>query len=47
MDWRYFATKDVFEYSGHKVEGLGLPQAILRKLYHGNAVYWILGIYSK
>jgi predicted TIM-barrel fold metal-dependent hydrolase len=47
MDWRYFATKDVFEYSGHKVEGLGLPQAILRKLYHANAVYWILGIYSK
>src|SRR5437660_1827741 len=29
MDWRYFATKDVFEYSGHKVEGLGLPQAVV------------------
>jgi predicted TIM-barrel fold metal-dependent hydrolase len=47
MDWRYFATKDVFEYSGHKVEGLGLPQAVLRKLCHANAVYWIPGIYSK
>ncbi len=47
MDWRYFATKDVFEYSGHKVEGLGLPQAVLRKLYHANAVHWIPGIYSK
>jgi hypothetical protein len=47
MDWRYFATKDVFAYSGHKVEGLGLPQAVLRKLYHANAVHWIPGIYSK
>jgi predicted TIM-barrel fold metal-dependent hydrolase len=47
MDWRYFATKDVFEYSGHKVEGLGLPQAVLRKLYHANAVHWIPGIYGK
>jgi hypothetical protein len=47
MDWRYFATKDVFEYSGHKVEGLGLPRGVLRKLYHANAVHWIPGIYSK
>jgi predicted TIM-barrel fold metal-dependent hydrolase len=41
QDWRYFATGDVFDYSGHKVRGLALPEAVLRKLYHANAVHWI------
>jgi hypothetical protein len=40
-DWRYFATDDVFDYSGHKVRGLALPEVVLRKLYHANAVHWI------
>ena len=47
LDWRYFATKEVFEYSGHKVQGLGLPQAVLRKLYHANAVRWIPNVIGK
>jgi predicted TIM-barrel fold metal-dependent hydrolase len=47
IDWRYFATKDVFQYSGHKAQGLGLPQSVLRKLYHTNAVHWIPGILGK
>jgi predicted TIM-barrel fold metal-dependent hydrolase len=44
FDWRYLATNDVLEYQGHKVQGLGLPTPILRKLYHDNAVKWFPGI---
>lgn len=43
-DWRFFATQDTLLYSGHKVQGLALPQPILRKLYHDNAVKWFPGI---
>lgn len=46
-DWRFFATNDVIEYHGHKIQGLALPQAILRKLYHDNAVKWFPGILGK
>jgi predicted TIM-barrel fold metal-dependent hydrolase len=42
--WRYFATDDYVEYHGKKVQGLALPLAILRKLYHDNAVKWFPGI---
>jgi hypothetical protein len=43
-DWRYFATRDRFEYEGHQTQGLGLPPDVLRKLYHANAVRWFPGI---
>ena len=43
-DWRYFSTRDTFEYDGHKTQGLGLPPEVLRKLYHANAVHWFPGI---
>ena len=43
-DWRFFATDDVLESQGHKVQGLALPEPILRKLYHDNAVKWFPGI---
>jgi predicted TIM-barrel fold metal-dependent hydrolase len=42
--WRYFATNDVVEYQGKKVQGLNLPVSILRKLYHDNAVKWFPGV---
>ncbi len=42
--WRYLATDDYVEYHGKKVQGLALPPAILRKLYHDNAVKWFPGI---
>jgi predicted TIM-barrel fold metal-dependent hydrolase len=45
-DWRYFSTRDAFDYDGHKTEGLGLPPDVLRKLYHANAVHWFPGILS-
>lgn len=43
-DWRYFSTRDTFDYDGHKAQGLGLPPGVLRKLYHTNAVHWFPGI---
>jgi predicted TIM-barrel fold metal-dependent hydrolase len=43
-DWRFFATDDVLAYGGHEVRGLGLPEPVLRKLYHANAVRWFPGI---
>jgi predicted TIM-barrel fold metal-dependent hydrolase len=43
-DWKYFATDQTVEYNGHKVQGLRLPESVLRKLYHDTAVRWIPGI---
>jgi predicted TIM-barrel fold metal-dependent hydrolase len=43
-DWRFFATNDVVEYHGRNIQGLNLPQPILRKLFHDNAVNWFPGI---
>jgi predicted TIM-barrel fold metal-dependent hydrolase len=42
--WRFFATDDIITYHGQKVKGLALPQSILRKLYHDNAVKWFPGV---
>jgi hypothetical protein len=43
-DWKYFATAGQVEYMGRSVQGLALPAAVLRKLYHGNAVRWVPGM---
>jgi hypothetical protein len=43
-DWRYFSTRDTFDYEGHRTQGVGLPPAVLRKLYHANAVHWFPGV---
>ena len=43
-DWQYFATRDAFEYDGHKTQGLGLPPYVLGKLYHANARRWFPGV---
>ena len=45
-DWRFLATNDTVEYHGRKFQGLNLPQPVLRKLYHDNAVHWFPGILS-
>lgn len=47
LDWRYFATSATFDYEGHRVQGLALPESVLRKLYHDNAVRWIPGVLDK
>ena len=43
-DWRFLATKDELDYRGKVVEGLALPNSILRKLFHDNATRWFPGI---
>jgi predicted TIM-barrel fold metal-dependent hydrolase len=43
-DWKYFATDDTVAFDGGTTRGLGLPQPVLRKLYHDNAVRWFQGI---
>jgi hypothetical protein len=39
-DWRYFATSDKLSYKGKSLQGLSLPEPILRKIFHDNAVKW-------
>lgn len=40
-DWRFFSTNQTVEFQGRKAQGLQLPDDVLRKLYHENAVHWI------
>ena len=42
-DWKFFATNKTVEVKGRKVQGLELPEPVLRKLYHDNAVRWFPG----
>lgn len=43
-DWRFFATNDTVEADGVKGQGLALPNSVLRKIYHDNAIRWFPGI---
>ena len=44
MDWAFYSSDHSVTYRGRRVQGLGLPQPVLHKLYHGNAVHWIPGV---
>jgi predicted TIM-barrel fold metal-dependent hydrolase len=44
LDWRYFATTDRFDYEGRKIQGLGLPPSVLKKIFHDNALRWFPGM---
>jgi predicted TIM-barrel fold metal-dependent hydrolase len=46
-DWKFFATDQTVEYKGHNYKGLALPEPVLRKIFHDNAVLWIPGINGK
>ena len=43
-DWTYFATGEWVEYHGKKYRGLKLPEPVVRKIFHDNAVHWFPGI---
>jgi len=43
-DWRFFSTDQTVEYLGHTYQGLALPGAVLRNIFHDNAVHWLPGI---
>ncbi len=43
-DWKFFSTDAMVDYQGHKVRGLRLPEQVLRKIFHENALRWVPGI---
>ena len=43
-DWQFFATDQMVEYKGHGYHGLTLPEAVLHKIFHDNALQWFPGI---
>jgi hypothetical protein len=43
-DWKYLATGETFSFEGKQVQGLNLPQPVLQKIFHSNAVHWIPGL---
>lgn len=45
-DWKFFATDQTVEYKGRTYRGLALPEPVLRKIFHDNAVHWYPGILS-
>ena len=40
-DRKYFATDEAMEAGGRKVQGLALPEAVLRKIFRENALRWM------
>jgi predicted TIM-barrel fold metal-dependent hydrolase len=43
-DWKFLATDQMLSYRGRQIQGLKLPEAVLRRIYHDNAVRWFPGI---
>jgi predicted TIM-barrel fold metal-dependent hydrolase len=43
-DWRFLATGETLTVEGKQVRGLNLPQPVLQKLFHSNAIRWIPGL---
>ncbi|MFL6354327.1 MAG: amidohydrolase family protein [Bryobacteraceae bacterium] len=43
-DWKFFSTDGTVDYEGHQVRGLHLPEQVLHKIYHDNALRWVPGI---
>lgn len=43
-DWTYFATRQTIEVDGWKVEGLALPEPVLRRIFRENALRWVPGL---
>jgi predicted TIM-barrel fold metal-dependent hydrolase len=43
-DWKFLATDQTLQLRGRQIEGLNLPEPVLRRIYHDNAVHWIPGI---
>ena len=46
-DWRYLATDETFDLQGKKIQGLKLPESVLKKIYRTNALHWIPGVGRK
>jgi predicted TIM-barrel fold metal-dependent hydrolase len=44
-DWRFLATDAQLSFRGVQTQGLALPENILRKVYHQNAIHWFPGLH--
>jgi predicted TIM-barrel fold metal-dependent hydrolase len=44
QEFAYYETEQTFEVANQEVHGLGLPAAVLDKLYHHNAAAWYPGL---
>ena len=43
-DWRFLSTDASFSFRGVQTQGLALPESVLHKVYHDNAVHWYPGL---
>jgi predicted TIM-barrel fold metal-dependent hydrolase len=43
-DWKFLASGETLSLEGKQIQGLNLPDAVLRKIFHDNATRWIPGI---
>jgi predicted TIM-barrel fold metal-dependent hydrolase len=43
-DWRFLSTDAMFSLRDIQSQGLALPESVLRKIYHDNAVHWYPGM---
>lgn len=43
-DWKFLATGETLVVEGKQVRGLNLPQPVLQKIFHTNAIHWIPGL---
>jgi predicted TIM-barrel fold metal-dependent hydrolase len=43
-DWAFLATTDTVVVEGTTAKGLALPEDVLRKILHDNAIHWFPGI---
>jgi predicted TIM-barrel fold metal-dependent hydrolase len=41
LDWKFFASDERFVYEGRPVQGLALPDAVLRKIFRENAEHQV------
>ena len=44
QDWNFFATANAIQYRDRTYTGLNLPEGVVRKIFHGNAVRWFPGL---
>ena len=45
--YKYFATNEKVKFMGKDVQGLGLPEPVVRKIFRTNAEKWVPGIVAK
>jgi amidohydrolase family protein len=43
-EWKFFATKDTLTFGKRQVQGLGLPERVVNKIFRENAIRWLPGI---